>query len=92
VQKALKGVDYPASKEELADHAAGNGADLELADALRGMERTPSMAQRRHESAEGLLDRLQQLTGTAVGGLARPAGEPKLVRLSSVFEPPAAAL
>ena len=37
VQKALKGVDYPASKEQLADHAAGNGADRELVEALRGM-------------------------------------------------------
>ena len=38
VQKALKGVDYPASKAQLADHAAGNGADRELVDALRGMD------------------------------------------------------
>ena len=37
VQKALKGVDYPASKDQLADHAEGNGADRELVDALRGM-------------------------------------------------------
>jgi Protein of unknown function (DUF2795) len=37
VQKALKGVDYPASKDELADHAERNGADRELVDALRGM-------------------------------------------------------
>ena len=27
VQKALKGVDYPASKEELASHAERNGGD-----------------------------------------------------------------
>jgi len=26
VQKALKGVDYPATKDQLADHAEGNGA------------------------------------------------------------------
>jgi hypothetical protein len=39
VQKALKGVDYPASKEELASHAAGNGADRELVEALRGMDK-----------------------------------------------------
>jgi len=44
VQKALKGVNYPASKEELANHAAGNGADRELVDALRNMTRTPSTA------------------------------------------------
>ena len=37
VQKALKGVDYPASKDELADHADRNGADRELVYALRGM-------------------------------------------------------
>jgi hypothetical protein len=34
VQKALKGVDYPASAEQLADHAAKNG-EQELAEALR---------------------------------------------------------
>jgi len=37
VQKALKGVDYPASRDQLADHADRNGADRELVDALRGM-------------------------------------------------------
>ncbi len=37
VQKALKGVDYPASKDELASHAERNGADRELVEALRGM-------------------------------------------------------
>jgi hypothetical protein len=39
VQKALKGVNYPASNDDLADHAAGNGADRELVDALRGMDK-----------------------------------------------------
>jgi hypothetical protein len=39
VQKALKGVDYPASKDQLADHAAGNGADRDLVDALRNMNK-----------------------------------------------------
>jgi Protein of unknown function (DUF2795) len=39
VQKALKGVNYPASKDELADHAERNGADRELVDALRGMNK-----------------------------------------------------
>jgi len=42
VQKALKGVDYPASKEELASHAERNGGDRELVDALRSMTRIPS--------------------------------------------------
>jgi hypothetical protein len=40
VQKALKGVDYPASKDELASHAEGNGADRELVEALRGMSKS----------------------------------------------------
>jgi hypothetical protein len=39
VQKALKGIDYPASKAQLADHAAGNGADRDLVDALRNMNK-----------------------------------------------------
>ena len=39
VQKALKGVDYPASKDQLADHAEGNGADRDLVDALRNMNK-----------------------------------------------------
>jgi hypothetical protein len=39
VQKALKGVDYPATKDELASHAEGNGADRELVDALRSMNK-----------------------------------------------------
>ena len=37
VQKALKGVDYPATSDELADAAQGNGAGSDLVDALRGM-------------------------------------------------------
>jgi hypothetical protein len=39
VQKALKGVNYPATNDELANHAEGNGADRELVDALRGMNK-----------------------------------------------------
>ncbi len=39
VQKALKGVNYPASKDELADHAERNGGDRELVDALRSMSK-----------------------------------------------------
>jgi hypothetical protein len=35
VQKALKGADYPASREELADLAESNGADDEVIEALR---------------------------------------------------------
>jgi Protein of unknown function (DUF2795) len=37
VQKSLKGVDYPASRDELAATAERNGADRELVDALRNM-------------------------------------------------------
>jgi hypothetical protein len=37
VQKALKGVDYPASRDQLADQAERNGADRELVDTLRNM-------------------------------------------------------
>ena len=37
VQKALKGVDYPASKDDLASRAERNGADREIVDALRNM-------------------------------------------------------
>ena len=40
VQKALKGVDYPASRDELASHAEGNGADRDLVEALRGMRKS----------------------------------------------------
>jgi hypothetical protein len=35
VQKALKGVDYPADGEELAEQARSNGADEELVEAVR---------------------------------------------------------
>jgi len=40
VQKSLKGVDYPASKDELATTAERNGADRELVDALRNMSKS----------------------------------------------------
>jgi uncharacterized protein DUF2795 len=35
LQKHLKGVDYPASKEDLVSKAESNGAPGELVDALR---------------------------------------------------------
>lgn len=38
VQKALKGVDYPATPDELAEQARTNGADPELVDALEGLD------------------------------------------------------
>jgi hypothetical protein len=36
LQKALKGVDYPASKDDLVSAAQNNGATDDLMDALRG--------------------------------------------------------
>jgi hypothetical protein len=38
VQKALKGADYPASGEELADLADSNGASDDLVESLRGKD------------------------------------------------------
>lgn len=38
LQKHLKGVDYPASKENLINHAKQNGADE---DALSALEQLP---------------------------------------------------
>jgi hypothetical protein len=34
VQKALSGVDYPATKQELVEHARGQGAGGEIVEAL----------------------------------------------------------
>lgn len=39
VQKALGGVSYPSTSDELADHAAGNGASDDLVGSLRGMQK-----------------------------------------------------
>jgi hypothetical protein len=39
VQKALKGIDYPADSEELASTAERNGADRELVETLRGLKK-----------------------------------------------------
>jgi len=39
VQKALKGIDYPANREEIASYAQRNGADQEIVDALRSMDK-----------------------------------------------------
>ena len=38
VQKALSGMDHPASRDQIAAHAAQNGADAEILDALRGID------------------------------------------------------
>jgi hypothetical protein len=58
VQKALKGVDYPATREELASHAERNGADRELVEALRGMSK---------ETFDGPNAVMQQLKGSLTG-------------------------
>ncbi len=39
VQKALKGADYPMQGDQLADLASSNGAEEELVNALRGIDR-----------------------------------------------------
>ncbi len=39
VQKALKGFDYPGSKNDLASHAERNGADSGLVEAIRGLSK-----------------------------------------------------
>ena len=38
LQKHLKGLDYPASKDDIVSHAESNGADGETLDALRSMK------------------------------------------------------
>jgi hypothetical protein len=38
IQKALSGMDYPASKDQIVQHAEQNGADDDVLEALRGIE------------------------------------------------------
>lgn len=38
LQKQIKGVDYPASKDDIVSQAESNGADDEILDALRKMK------------------------------------------------------
>ncbi len=38
IQKALSGMDYPASKDQIVQHAEQSGADAEILDALKGIE------------------------------------------------------
>lgn len=58
VQKALKGVDYPADGEELAEQARHNGADEELVEALLAVDEaddpTEVMTQLRRELGDEL--------------------------------------
>lgn len=39
VQKALDGISYPASSDDLAEQAVRNGAESHLVDMFRGIER-----------------------------------------------------
>ena len=39
LQKHLKGVDYPASKDELASTAESNGAPQEIVEAIRNADK-----------------------------------------------------
>ena len=56
VQSALKGADYPADGDSLAETAESNGADQEIVDALRGM--------REVDGPNGVMKELKgQLTG-----------------------------
>ncbi|GII62753.1 hypothetical protein Skr01_28380 [Sphaerisporangium krabiense] len=48
VQKYLSGVDYPASKDTLLEHAKAHGADQ---DALKALERLP---ERDYEGPSGV--------------------------------------
>ncbi len=39
LQKYLKGMDYPASKDDLVSTAQSNGAPQEIVDQLQGMDK-----------------------------------------------------
>ncbi|WP_369135493.1 DUF2795 domain-containing protein [Modestobacter sp. I12A-02662] len=38
IQKALGGMDYPATKEQIVKHAEDNGGGKDVLDALNGIE------------------------------------------------------
>lgn len=38
IQKALSGIDYPASKDDLVQHAQSHGGDDEVLSSLRGID------------------------------------------------------
>jgi len=38
IQKALSGIDYPATKEDVVSHAESQGGDAEVLDALKGID------------------------------------------------------
>ena len=66
VQKSLKGFDYPGSADDLAEHARGNGADEELVNALRGLDKD---AFRATFATNFLIDGGVRLVAYAVAGL-----------------------
>jgi hypothetical protein len=48
IQKALSGMDYPASKEQIVQHAEKNGGGKEVLEALR------KIADREYEGPSGV--------------------------------------
>jgi hypothetical protein len=38
IQKALGGMEYPAGKSDIVEHAKGKGGDKEVLEALEGIE------------------------------------------------------
>jgi len=38
IQKALGGIDYPATKDQIVEHAQGNGGNDDVVEALKGIE------------------------------------------------------
>jgi hypothetical protein len=38
IQKALSGMDYPATKDQIVQHAEQHGADKEILDSLRKID------------------------------------------------------
>lgn len=63
VQKSLGGMDYPASPDELARHAEGNGAEPDLVEALR------SISGDRVDGPDDVMRNLRgQLTGSSGDG------------------------
>jgi hypothetical protein len=48
IQKSLSGIDYPATKDQIIQHAQQNGADKEVLDALQ------KIADREYEGPSGV--------------------------------------
>jgi hypothetical protein len=60
VQRHLKGADYPADGEALAELAKGNGADDDLVEALRSVKRV--------DGPSGVMEQLSGQLGGSTGG------------------------